>query len=164
MAKESLLNEPTWFEKQTHEPSPYRDFEHDADTHMPSKNLVMNISEIIGNEGVKILYPNNGCKSSDLFVRWNYRKQSGEHKKNNGSIYYYNIGKIKINGNYIENEKELAYIPVKNGNTEKLIIARRNFAHIIEKHPDATFYQEIMKLFYRPHPDEKKVARPIVLD
>jgi len=134
-------------EEEPRKPSPYRDFECSEGSGSLEKKIVLNVKDIIGNEGSRMLYQNN-----DFFVRWNYAKRSGEHKKDSGSIAYRSL----VKDNKVNPEMLLAYLDVYRGSTRNLVVIRRNFERIIENHPDAPFYNEITKLFYRP--DSKKVS------
>ena len=138
-------------EEEQRMPSPYRHFDCSEGSGSLERALVLDVKELIGNEGSKILYQN-----SDFLARWNYQKRSGEHRKDSGTISYRSL----VKDNKVNPEMLLAYLDVYRGSARKLIVLRRNFERIIEKHPDATFYKEIMGLFYKP--DSKKVAQPAI--
>ena len=90
----------------------------------------LEISDLIGNDGDKTIYADNG-----ILMNWRYRKRSGEHKKDSGTI---SISK---------DSRTHASFDILRSHLNKFYIHRKNFVLNFKEFSGMHLYEYIGNIF-----------------
>jgi hypothetical protein len=113
--------------------NPFENFSRQGEVYSKELNPAWDVLQFIGNEGGKTIHDQKGGE-----VRWDYRKRSGEHKKDSGLIIL------------LDSKKSFGHLDVLRGKAYGIYIwaygKEAKTAKKIEAHKEMPIYDKVQSL------------------